>query len=164
MFADFEDEVYVNEHLIEESEEWLADILTEEDISHLEEKVKKGDIAYRDIEHEPEQLVAKGGGKVRKLKGQLGSAASRARHSRVGKAAGQAIHRGKEAGRQYMRGLKGAPGVSAQRKWATRGATAAGVAAGAAGAAMLAKRMKKRKECRARFPNDPEKYKACVKS
>jgi hypothetical protein len=47
------------------------------------------------------------------------------------------------------------------------GAIGAGVA-GAAGAAYggykLAQRLKKRKECKARFPNDSEKYKACLKS
>jgi hypothetical protein len=163
MFADFEDEVFVNEQLLDESEEWLADVLTEEELSDLEEidvlvelfgKDKKGNVAYRDVEDEPEQLMYKGGATGKKVRQKVGSAMSRARHSKVGKIAGQ-----------YMRGMKGAPGVSAKRKWATRGATAAGAGlAAAGGAALLAKRMKKRKECRAKFPNDPAKYKACVKA
>jgi hypothetical protein len=52
------------------------------------------------------------------------------------------------------------------KKLKKAGAIGAGVA-GAAGAAYggykLAQRLKKRKQCKAQFPNNPEKYKACMK-
>jgi hypothetical protein len=54
---------------------------------------------------------------------------------------------------------------SSKRKKLGKYAAGTAAAAGAAyGGYKLAQRLKKRKECKARFPNDSEKYKACLKS
>lgn len=159
MFADFEDEVFVNEQLLDESEEWLADVLTEEELSDLEEIDALVELFGRKKDtRTPEE---------KKFDKEFEKRAASTRRPHMARSY---YRRAKELPGKAYGAVKAGAGKAHGATWGkmSKGQkVAAGVGAGlaaAGGAALLAKRMKKRKECRAKFPNDPAKYKACVKA